>query len=104
MFKEFNRKRTILTKEDKEFLYNLEGRDLTHCLIKMCEDKIWDEEIMREFSNIVPFGEFAIWQDVSKDFIREFITKDCEMHVLVARFNRLPDKFLKEIKRRFENE
>lgn len=62
----------------------------------------FNEQFIREYIEYFDLGEVFIFQDVSKDFIREFGTRDFLIHILFGNdWIKKDVKFYNEIETRF---
>ena len=91
-----------LHKDYGEVIKNLTDdqiREKFHSYIKNSRIK---EEVLREWIDYCNLGEIFIFQNVSKDFIREFVTSGTIVHAIFGnRYASEDDAFRKEIEDKF---
>lgn len=105
MFEKYKREgvKRGFTQEEKDYLHTLSEEELVPLLARISEERVWDEEMMREYLLLVPFGSFATWQSMSEDFVREFLNKKWEMHVVLGGlYNTFSPKFRRELNNKFK--
>lgn len=89
------------TKKELKYLRENENK-LPELLKVLNQQREFSEDFIREFRDYLNIGEVFIWQDVSKEFMREYITNaDEAMYAIVGNNNNMSKKFEEEIRKQY---
>ena len=97
-----NRRNNLTAKEVEEIINSPNFNTSVQKMHEYIVENKFPEKFLREWIGYCSLGEIFIYQDVSKEFIREFVTRETMLHVLFGTKQAKDEKFYKEIEERFE--